>query len=209
MENKTFVRSPYHGKLSSCRLGDGRKVYAHGLCNRHYLRLKRNGDPEILKKPWREHGLSSHPLYLTWDNMMDRCYNQADISYKNYGARGLKVYKSWHKLENFIVDIGSTIGGRPSLNHTFDRINNDDDYKPGNVRWATRQEQAFNRNVLTKNKSGFKGVCWNKTTKRWISYIGGKASGGQKRLGSFKELSSAINARKKEELLWKKQGLLV
>lgn len=36
------------------------------------------------------------------------------------------------------------MGERPTPGHTLERINNDGNYEPGNVRWATRQEQQRN-----------------------------------------------------------------
>lgn len=44
-------------------------------------------------------------------------------------------------LNNFIADVGL----RPSAAFSLDRINVNGDYEPGNVRWATRNEQAQNK----------------------------------------------------------------
>ena len=43
----------------------------------------------------------------------------------------------------FIADVG----WRPSPELTLERAENDKGYEPGNVRWATRKEQASNRRV--------------------------------------------------------------
>ena len=46
----------------------------------------------------------SRRLYYTWRDMLYRCYAQDGLSYKWYGAKGITVCKSWHRLDFFIED---------------------------------------------------------------------------------------------------------
>lgn len=48
-----------------------------------------------------DHGLSRHPLYIVWRGMLNRCSNPDDVSYPNYGAKGVTVCDEWRN--NFIV----------------------------------------------------------------------------------------------------------
>ena len=93
------------------------------------------------------HGLSKHPAAYGWYSMTARCTNPAATGYANYGGRGIKVCDRWSGpdgLANFIADMWP----KPSDEHTLDRIDNDGDYEPGNVRWATGSEQMRNRRKL-------------------------------------------------------------
>jgi hypothetical protein len=90
-----------------------------------------------------KHGLSRHELYDTWWQMVNRCENPAGKNWAHYGARGISVCQDWHDPAVFIPWILANLGPRPP-GKTLDRIDNDGDYEPGNVRWATQSEQVRN-----------------------------------------------------------------
>jgi hypothetical protein len=94
-------------------------------------------------------GLSRHPLYNTWQRMMSRCQNPQDPNYAYYGGRGIGVCDAWRDEAVFITWIEQNLGPRPE-GMTLDRIDNDGDYEPGNVQWATWTAQRRNqRPVVT------------------------------------------------------------
>lgn len=76
---------------------------------------------------------------------MLRCYYEGHPGYKNYGARGVAVCDRWRDdVRAFVEDIEREIGPRPA-SKSLDRIDNDGNYEPGNMRWATPKEQAANK----------------------------------------------------------------
>jgi hypothetical protein len=84
-------------------------------------------------------------LRKTWRLIKFRTQNKTSNSYKNYGARGIKMYGAWiEDYEAFSKYILDTLGERPE-DASIDRIDNDKGYEPGNIRWATASEQGQNR----------------------------------------------------------------
>jgi hypothetical protein len=69
--------------------------------------------------------------------MKNRCLNQNDPHYPNYGGSGIKLWRPWHKFINFLADMGTRPEGT-----TLDRIDPYDGYHPQNCRWATAKQQG-------------------------------------------------------------------
>jgi hypothetical protein len=90
----------------------------------------------------RRHGESHKPEYEAWHSMKQRCLNPRHRAFKNYGGRGIAVCPSWvGSFEAFFAYVGR----KPHPALTLDRIDNDGDYEPGNVRWATWSQQNGNQ----------------------------------------------------------------
>lgn len=88
------------------------------------------GTPEQ-KKVWR-----------AWIHIKDRCLNPNTIGYHRYGGRGITIAKEWvNDFQAFFAYVGYA----PTPKHTIERINNDGGYEPGNVKWATNEEQQANK----------------------------------------------------------------
>ncbi len=89
------------------------------------------------------------PTYNSWRNMIERCTCKGHKHFARYGGRGITVSPRWRRnFWNFVGDIGTRPKGK-----TLDRINNDEGYYPQNCRWATKSEQAKNRERKSPNNS--------------------------------------------------------
>jgi hypothetical protein len=90
--------------------------------------------------------------------MKYRCENPAHDSYPGYGGRGIKVCERWQDFGVFASDIELEIGPRPPR-MTLDRIDNNGNYEPGNIRWASPTLQNRNKRSTAKLSDGDVSVC--------------------------------------------------
>lgn len=97
------------------------------------------------------HNLTKSKIYKVWKGIKQRCSNPKHPSYKNYGARGIRVCEEWK--ENFDGFYQWSIangyienkGNQKTNLLTIDRIDNDKNYSPDNCRWVDRATQARNK----------------------------------------------------------------
>jgi hypothetical protein len=94
------------------------------------------------------HGMSDDPVYKAWYAMIERTTNPRNASWLHYGGRGITVCERWQGspegLYNFVADVGPKPPGT-----SLDRIDNDGNYEPGNVQWATPRQQGDNRRKVS------------------------------------------------------------
>lgn len=84
-------------------------------------------------------------------NIKERCTNPNCPDYKYYGERGIQMFGPWQKDPQAFIDYIQAMPRIESLGWTIDRKDNNDHYKPGNLRWATMFTQNRNRRIKRKD----------------------------------------------------------
>jgi len=81
-----------------------------------------------------------------------RCHDASDKDYAYYGGRGICVCDEWREdVVAFAAHLATL--ARDSEARLLDRIDNDGSYTPGNVRFATKSEQCYNKRNPGKRDS--------------------------------------------------------
>lgn len=93
----------------------------------------------------RTHGMKHTKLYQVWNMIKYRCHSPKYPQWKDYGGRGIAICEEWSNSFQAFYDYVSQLPHFGEEGYSIDRINNDGNYEPGNVRWATRTEQNRNR----------------------------------------------------------------
>lgn len=138
--------------LGTKRLNGSGQYKTFGLylchCNKAFESANanvRSGNTKGCEECKKTHGLTNHYLYNTWNIMIQRCHNPSFTKFSTHGGRGIKVCEEWrHSPVKFLEFCDAVLGKRPE-GHTLDRIDNDGNYEPSNVRWASVKVQNNNR----------------------------------------------------------------
>lgn len=142
------------------------------------------------------------PEYTSWHQMKQRCLNPNDKRFHDYGGRGITVCDRWMNFNNFLEDMGK----KPSPRHSIDRIDNDGGYEPNNCKWSDDYEQQRNIRIHKNNRTGVKGVSFDKSRDKYLAQMMYK--GKRVLFKRFDSLKEAEDARKKAELkYWGKSSL--
>lgn len=150
---------------------------------------------EKLREKLTKHSKTQSNIYSTWEGMLQRCNNPKNVSFCNYGGRGISVCTEWFDFKNFYHDMGDKPVGM-----SLDRVDNDKGYFKENCRWATPSTQGFNTRISKNNTSGCKGVSWRSEKGKWEAYI--TKNRKKINLGTFTNYEHAVSARKDAEKIY-------
>lgn len=112
-------------------------------------------------------GMARSKIYTTWCNMKQRCLNENNRQYKDYGGRGIKVCDDWLDFEPFYK--WAMVNGYNDM-LTLDRINTNGNYTPRNCRWVDMKMQQNNRR--NNHRITYNGKT--QTLAQWADEIGVK-----------------------------------
>lgn len=177
-------------KCSACKVSKPVEMYGKNKTQsdglHYYCKPCVNGHVRNYKARMR----AERPLNPIWEGMIGRCANPNNKDYERYGGRGITVCQRW--LDSYDA-FESDMGERPP-GSSIDRIDNDGNYEPGNVRWASSAEQS--RNTRTNHPVTFNGETH--LVVEWADLLGINRitlAGRLRRMSIEKALSTAIRAR--------------
>lgn len=90
------------------------------------------------------HGLCNHRTYRIYNGMKQRCFNNNNPDYKNYGARGITICDEWLGEDGFVNFYNWAMDNGYNDSLSIDRKNNNGNYCPENCRWIDKKTQQNN-----------------------------------------------------------------
>lgn len=125
-----------------------------------------------------KHGLRYHRVYKIFTGMKQRCYNENNHKYPQYGGRGITICDEWLNDVTRFYDWAIDHGYKDNL--SIDRINNDKGYSPENCRWENSLTQSRNRRIAREVEIKGKNKCFSE----WCEIYGINRKTAADRLGN-------------------------
>ncbi len=146
------------------------------MLSQEYLKSILHYDPTTGLFKW----ISKRPKI----NVGDIAGGLDDAGYIRIKIDGIK-YRA-HRLAIFYIT------GEWPPDHTDHKDLNRSNNKWENIRPATRTENFGNQTKYSNNKSGIKGVCWDKESGKWMAQI--QIANKKIKLGRYKNIEDAAKA---------------
>ena len=156
---------------------------------------------EMMSENFSTHKMTDNRLYYIWKGMKARCYIESHNHYETYGAKGIIVCDEWKNDFQTFYDWAIQNGyDEDALRNecTLERKDVNGNYSPENCCWANATVQCINQNLRKDNKTGVKGVNWDKKRNKWQAQL---QINKKKVLNEhFDNFDDAVKARREAEL---------
>lgn len=126
----------------------------------HYVTIGNVTIPNVLE----DNSIPDKRLRKIYLNILRRCYDTKDKSYRFYGAKGVTVCDEW--LSNPSLFYQWTISNNYKNTLTIDRIDEHKDYSPDNCRWI-----PFKDNSRFKSTTNYITATVTLSGRQWADLI--------------------------------------
>lgn len=121
-----------------------------------------------IRKQRVEHGMSKHPLYTRWQDMVRRCYSPKDTRYPWYGAKGVTVCNEWKNDPVAFIEWGLANGWSPGMDLDKDtKIPGNTVYSPNTCKFVSHRDNMI---AVVGRKSG-RSTCKLKLSEQQVAEI--------------------------------------
>jgi len=168
-------------------VGKKRTRYGKFLCDRHYRQLLKYG--EIIHTHYDKNEIyavlstNKNDVKIDVDDI-EKCkpYNWRQCGEAGYTLATMHGKRKY--LHNFLLNTDKTV----------DHINGDIyDCRKKNLRIVSKSENMMNSKISFRNKSGVKGVHYDKSKNKWKSYI--RKDGKTINIGYYNNFNEAVRSR--------------
>lgn len=186
--------TPFNKVADYCTLkGCTNKYEAKGFCVKHYKRFKKYGNPNIPSRyDTRVGHIRGVDVYIPLG-----ASGKDGFALVTQQDKWVEIYK-WHKSNSGYA--AARIEGKLIMMHRLllscpegceiDHINRDKlDNRRNNLRIVDRTTNSLNTNLRNTNTSGYKGVSWNKSARKYSARF--QYRGTDYYLGLFKDPQKA------------------